>query len=94
MIGGFTFISGPFWLAYVVYLSVTLVPRLDKQVYSSPSYNRQYPDSRLARCISLNSYSANLMHERVRRRDRLPVDMQDQPPAVRLPCAYTRSLDA
>lgn len=83
IIGGFAMISTPFWIAYIIYLSVTLIPKLDQQVYSSSSYTRQYSDSWLARCISLNSYAGNLMHERVRKRDQLPVDMREQPPKVR-----------
>ncbi|MFL1483782.1 hypothetical protein [Marinobacter sp. LN3S78] len=80
----FSMITGPFWIIYVVYLAIRLIPKLDEIAIPGGPANREYPDSWLARGISLNSYAGDLMSARVRRKDKLAIDFRDQPFPIRL----------
>lgn len=80
----FAMITGPFWILYVVYLAMKLIPALDKLAKSGQPSERAYPDNWLARCISLNNYAGNLMSARVRSKNDLAIDLRKQPVAIRL----------
>src|SRR5690554_902173 len=84
VVGSFPVITGPFWFFFVVYLLKTLVPRLDKIAQHRQTSGSAYPDNWLTRSISLNNYAGNLVSARVRRKQKLPIDLEQQPVEIRL----------
>ncbi|MFL1483781.1 hypothetical protein [Marinobacter sp. LN3S78] len=84
LLASFFLITGPFWIFYVVYLIKKLVPRLDQLSGEAPSAEDSNHGNWLTRSTRLNNYAANLLSARARRRSNLPIEMEQQPPAVRL----------
>ncbi|MFL1483780.1 hypothetical protein [Marinobacter sp. LN3S78] len=82
--GGFAIITCPFWIILVIYLAKTLVPRLDSLAEPELTDSRRYSTNWMTKFMALNVYSANLVSSRARRKYNLPIDLREQPGAVRL----------
>ncbi|GGY68789.1 hypothetical protein [Marinobacter zhanjiangensis] len=82
--GSFSVITSPFWIIYIMYLAIKLIPPLDALTSTGQASDRYYAGNWMARLTRLNIYSANLVSARARKMYNLPVDLRLQPAALRL----------
>lgn len=82
--GSFSVITSPFWIIYIMYLAIKLIPPLDALTSTGQAPDRYNAGNWMARLMRLNIYSANLVSARARRMYNLPVDLRQQPAALRL----------